>query len=356
MVSNEEIARVLYEIADYLEATQPSRRAVDFDGERSRTAGAAFRPRAYRAAAKFIEHYPKELTGMYQRGGVAALKALPEIGESLAKKIGELLDTGKLVYLTKLRQRLPVDMVGLNHVEGVGPKTIALLYQKLQVRTVKDLATAAQQGLIRNVPGFSQGSEQRILRALGEIQGSPRAPGRRQGYGRPAWLKRQPRQAVEPVARRMVQALKKLPEVERIEVAGSLRRQTTTVGDVDLVVASLKPQPVMEAFANLPEVKRVYSRGDTKMLVRLNVGLDADLRVVPPESFGAALQYFTGPKEHSIATRHYARDHGLKLNEYGLFKGKKMLAGKTEKEVYQVLGLQYEAPAERSTKLVEEKG
>lgn len=273
MVTNEQIARILYEIADYLEVTQPSRKA---------TAGAAFRPRAYREAAKFVEHYPEELTDVYKRGGERALVDLPEIGPSMAKKIGELIDTGKLEYLEKLRKR----------------------FSSLKVK---------------------------------------------------ARDKRRPLAEVLPIAKKIVAALKKVPEVTQVEVAGSLRRKTKTVGDIDLVAASRQPEKVMEAFTNLPEVERVYSKGDTKTLVRLKGGIDADLRVVPPESFGAAMQYFTGPKEHSIATRQYARDRGMKLNEYGLFKGKKKLAGRTEKEVYKALGLKYETSEERSTKLVEER-
>lgn len=265
MVSNEQIARVLYEIADYLEVE-----------------GVAFKPGAYREAAKFVEHYKEELTDVYKKGGVKALKDLPEIGPSMAKKIGELIDTGKLPYLEKLRKRFP--------------------FVKVKVRD-----------------------------------------------------KRRPLAQVLPIAKKIVSELKKVPEVQKIEIAGSLRRKTTTIGDVDLVAASPEPAKVMEAFVKMPEVERVYSQGNTKTLVRLKMDIDADLRVVPPESFGAAMQYFTGPKEHSIATRRLAGDRGMKLNEYGLFKGKKKLAGETEEGIYEVLELKFEKPGERSGKLTGDK-
>lgn len=256
---------MLYEIADYLHA----------DGVR-------FKPEAYRGAAKFVEHYKEKLADIYKRGGVQALTALPEIGESMATKLAEFIDTGKLKYLEKLRQKFPL--------------------VKVKVRDTR--------------------------RGLAHVL---------------------------LIAQKIVSELKKVPEVKRIEIAGSLRRKTQTVGDIDIVAASRAPSEVMQAFVNLPEVERVYSRGNTKTLVRLKEGIDADLRVVETASFGAALQYFTGPKEHSIATRQYARERGLKLNEYGLFRGTKQIAGKTEKEIYKALGLGYQKPEERTGKLAEEK-
>ncbi len=308
-MSNEHIAQVLYEIADYLEVDDMP-----------------FKPEAYREAAKFVEHYKEELVAVYKRGGVDALEALPEIGESMARKIAELIETGKLKYLEKMRKKLPVDMVGLNAIAGVGPKTIAKLYKEHKVKTVEDyekLKVAQPSLKLRRVPAGKAG---------------------RRLYAE-----------VKPIAESIVSALRKLPQAKVVEVAGSLRRKTATIGDVDLVAASTRPAKVMEVFASLPEVERVYSKGDTKTLVRLKEGIDADLRVVAPESFGAAMQYFTGPKEHSIATRQYARDRGLKLNEYGLFRGKKKLAGKTEKEIYDVLGIKLEKPGERSGKLTEKR-
>lgn len=263
MVANEQIARILYEIADYLEVE-----------------GVAFKPRAYREAAKFVEHYEEELVDVYKRGGVEALEALPEVGPSMAKKIGEFVATGRLPYLEKLQKKFPLTEV-----------------------RVRD--------------------------------------------------KRRPLAKVLPIANRIVLALKKVPEIKKIKIAGSLRRRTKTIGDVDLVATSNEPTIVMDAFASLPEVESVYSKGDTKTLVRLKMGIDCDLRVVPPESFGAAMQYFTGPKEHGIATRQYARERGMKLNEYGLFQDTKMIAGWTEKEVYRALGLKYEPPGERSAKLTQ---
>lgn len=320
MVSNEQIARVLYEIADYLEVDQPSPRLRPAGGV---STSDSFRSRAYREAAKFVEHYKEELADVYKKGGEKALEDLPEIGPSMAKKIGELIETGKLGYVEKLRKKLPVNMVALNAIPGMGPKTIAKLYKEHKVRTVAD---------------FERFQHKEVARQRGALQFG--------GQGR--W----PRKRVESIARTLVNQLKKLAEVEAIEIAGSLRRKTKTIGDVDLVAASKKPEKVMAAFVNLPEVEEVYSKGDTKTLVRLKQGIDCDLRVVPPESFGAAMQYFTGPKEHSIATRRLARDRGLKLNEYGLFKNKKKLAGKTEKEIYDVLGLKLELPEERTGKLL----
>ena len=315
-MTNYDIARVFYEIADFLEADDVQ-----------------FKPRAYRRAAQSIEGLTEELSDIHKKGGIKALDALPDIGTNISKKIAELLETGKLKYYEKLQKKLPVHMGELTAVEGVGPKTVKTLYKHLKIRTLANLEQAARAGTIRTVPGFHEKSEEKILNGIIFLK---------QERGRlllgDALL----------LARQIIDALKKLSRVKEVIAAGSLRRRQETVGDLDLLAVSEDPEKVMDAFCSLPHVGHVYAKGSSKSLVRLRRDLDADLRVVPEESFGAALQYFTGNKAHSIAIRKLAIKKGLKLNEYGVFKGKKRIAGRTEEEVYQAIGLPYIEPEIRN--------
>jgi DNA polymerase (family 10) len=315
-IKNFEIAKILYEIAIYL----------DMQGEK-------FKPRAYEKAARSIEALTEEVADIFARGGIEALKEIPGVGESIAQKIAELVQTGKLEYYEKLKKEIPVDVAGLSAIEGVGPKKIKTLYQKLKIKTVEDLEKAAREGKIRKLPHFGEKSEQDILKSIEFLKkGKGRAL---LGY-------------ILPLAKEIEDRLKKLPEVKQVALAGSARRMKETVGDLDFLVVSDKPEKVMDFFVSMPEVVDILGKGKTKSMVRLKVGIDADLRVVEEKSFGAALQYFTGNKEHNIALRKIAIEKGWKLSEYGVFdKHDKYIAGRTEEEVYAKLGLQWMPPEMR---------
>lgn len=296
-------------------------------------AGETFKTRAYERVAYSLEGLDKDLGEIYKEGGVKALEEIPGVGRGIAEKIEEYLKQGKIKEYEQLKKHLPVDISGLLGIEGLGPKTIKKLYEKLKIKNLADLQKAAEQGKIRNLPGMGEKSEQKILSGIGFAQKS----GGRFLLG-----------AVLPLTRRLVERLRNLPEVKKAEYAGSIRRMQETVGDLDILVISTKPGKVMDWFVSQPEVEEVLVKGETKSSVRLRGGMDADLRVVPPESFGAAMQYFIGDKYHNITVREIAVKKGYKLNEYGLFKGKKILANEDEKEIYKLLGTDWIPPELRT--------
>ncbi len=314
-MKNQFVAKILYEISVFLEME-----------------GVEFKPRAYERAAHSVEALEEDVADIYRKGGKKALEEIPGVGDSIAEKIEEYLKTGRVKEYEKLKKRTPVDIEGLTAVEGVGPKMVKILYQKLKIRNVNDLEKSAKAGKIRKLEHFGEKTEQNILRGIEFLRKS----GGRFILG-----------FVLPEIRQMAGMLKKLPEVEKAEVAGSIRRRKETVGDADILVVSSQPKKVMDYFVNLPQVMSVYAKGETKSAVKMKNGMDCDLRVVPEESFGAALQYFTGNKDHNIALRVMAEKRGWKLNEYGIFKRKKQIAGKTEEEVYRALGLDYIEPEMR---------
>ncbi|MBI2084642.1 MAG: DNA polymerase/3'-5' exonuclease PolX [Candidatus Aenigmarchaeota archaeon] len=312
-MKNFEIAKILYNIALYLEMEEEQ-----------------FKPRAYEKAARSIEALTEDVSGIYKRGGIKALMEIPGVGESIAEKIEEMLLTGKLKYYERLKKRIPVDIEGLTSIEGVGPKTIKILYKKLKIRTVGQLEKVAKQGRISKLEGFGNKSEQDILRGIEFLK---RGKGRfLLGYAM-------------PLLKEIEGRLGKLPEVKKVDIGGSTRRMKETIGDADFLVVSSKPQKVMDFFTTMPEIAHVSSKGLTKSMVKLKNGLDADIRVVPEGSYGAALQYFTGNKDHNIALRKIAIEKGWKLSEYGIFdKSDRQIAGKSEEEVYKKLGMAWIPP------------
>lgn len=315
-VSNQEIARILAEIGEYLEMRD-----------------VPFKPRAYEKAAQIISGMEENLADVYKRGGLDALKDIPGVGESIAEKVEEYLKTGRIKYHAELKKKTPVDLASLTAVEGLGPKSIKKLYQKLGVQTLADLEKAAKAGKIRKLAGFGKKSEDNIRKGIEFLK---KSGGRRLlGFA-------------EPEIRDLEEALRRVPGVEKLVVAGSVRRRKETIGDVDILAVSRKPENIMDYFVNMPRVVRVYARGVTKSAVRIASGLDVDLRVVPAESYGAALNYFTGSKDHNVALRQIAIDRGYKLNEYGLWRkvgGRwQMVAGRTEEDLYQALGMDYIPP------------
>jgi DNA polymerase (family 10) len=309
-MKNRLVAKILYEVADLLELE-----------------GVEFKPRAYRRAAQAVESCPIPIEDLVAQG---RLRELPGVGESIAQKIEEIVQTGKLALHEELKAKLPVDLYALTQVEGVGPKTAKLLYEALGVRTLEDLERVAREGKIREIKGLGPKTEEKILRGLQEARGAE---------------KRELLGYALPLARNLRQKLLSTGLFQRIELAGSLRRGKETVGDLDILGISSRPEEAARAFCTLPEVEEILAQGPKKSSVKLSGGLQADLRIVPEESFGAAWQYFTGSKAHNIRLRERAVARGWKLNEYGLFdENDQMLAGRTEEEIYKALGLPFIPP------------
>ena len=307
---NDLVARILYEVADLL--------ALD---------DVAFKPQAYRRAAQVIESLAEPIE---ERVAAGTHGELPGIGDAIAKKIAEIVDTGRLKYHDDLKAKLPIDLYALTQVDGVGPKTARLLYDELGVHDLADLERVAREGKIRSVKGLGTKTEAKILRGLGET---------RQVEGRILLG------TAARLANDLIGQLAETGLFARIEAAGSLRRGRETIGDLDLLAICDEPAAAADTFVTLPNVEEVLAHGETKSSVRLNGGLQVDLRIVPPESFGAALQYFTGSQAHNIALRKRAVASGWKLNEYGLFDNEaRTIAGADEVAVYRELGLQFIAP------------
>ncbi|MEE9180251.1 MAG: DNA polymerase/3'-5' exonuclease PolX [Vicinamibacteria bacterium] len=312
MVTNRDIGKGLREISAYLEME-----------------GVGFKPRAYEKAADAVEAMEEPVSKLFAEGGIKRVATVPGVGKSIAEKISEFIETGKVDYLEEMKSRRPVDLMELTAIEGVGPKTVGMLYDALGVRTLDDLERVAREGKVRSLRGFGEKSEQEILRGLAFL---------RQHRGR------FPLGEVLPLAYFIEQCLRELDGVDKVTVAGSVLRRKETVGDVDVLVVSRHADRVMDFFVTMPEVTHVHGKGPTKSSVRLENGLDVDLRVVPAKSFGAALNYFTGSKAHNVHLRRIAQERGLKLNEYGLFKGTKAVAGKTEEDLYRALDLPFIPP------------
>jgi len=311
MTSNAEATEIFRTIADLL----------DLLGEK-------FKPEAYRRAARSIESLTEDL------GAVAArreLRAIPGVGEAIAEKIEEYLRTGSVSYYERLKREVPPGLVELMRLPGLGPKTARRFWVELGVEGPNELRDAIAAGRLVGVKGFGEKKIEQIRSALTAAAAGP-GPARRAI------------EEVYPVAHSIVRALREGAGADRVEVAGSFRRARETVGDLDILVTSKDPAKVFETFTAQPLVAEVKMRGETKETVVLSGGLQVDLRVVKPEEFGAALQYFTGSKDHNVRLRSRARDRGLKVNEYGVFRGDERIAGSTEEEVYASLGLAWIPP------------
>jgi DNA polymerase (family 10) len=282
-----------------------------------------FRVRAYRRAAQAVEGLSEDVAAVAARGG---LQEIPGIGKDLAGKIQEYLERGAVEYLDGLRTEIPPGVVEMMGVHGVGPKTAKLLYERAGVTSVERLEELARAHALVGIPGIQAKTEENILKGIAVWKS-----------GR----ERMPLGAALPLAEAIRATLESLEETDQISLAGSVRRMRETVKDIDVLVTSKRPARVMEAFVALPNVAEVLAHGDTKSSVRLREGIQADLRVVEPECFGAALQYFTGSKQHNIRVRELAQRQGLKVNEYGVFdeKTNRRVAGVTEEDTYQAVGL-----------------
>ena len=311
------MARILYEVADILELQ-----------------GVQFKPTAYRKAARNIESLTKELEEIRKEGG---LREIPGVGEAIAKKIEEMLSTGHIRYLDELKEEFPAGLLQIIDVPDIGPKTAMHLYRELKITNLADLKHAAEQHQIRELKGFGERSEERILHGIALLE---RRSGRMLlGYA-------------YPVAEGMVEYIRRKANLEKVSLGGSLRRMKETIGDIDILVGSNDPQWVMDIFTTHPQVEEVVERGQTKASVRLREGVQVDLRVVEEVQYGAALQYFTGSKDHNVALRQMAIDRGLKLNEYGLFRkdSNEVVAREREEDIYQALGLEIMPPEMRENR------
>jgi DNA polymerase (family 10) len=295
--------------------------------------GNPFRIRAYHNAARTVGDLGTELTILVAQGD--DLTRLPGIGKDLAAKIVELIQTGTTAQLKALHKTIPASATAMLALPGLGPKRVKVLMDELNVRSLKQLQRAARSGKISELPGFGQKTEQHILQALQAHLGA----GERIKLA-----------IANQYAESLLHYLKRTRGVKEAVVAGSYRRAKETVGDLDILVSTTAASPVMERFTSYDEVKEVVSKGSTRATVILHSGLQVDLRVVPEESFGAALQYFTGSKAHNIAVRRLGQQRGLKINEYGVFKGDERVAGDTEQSVYAAVGLPYIEPELRENR------
>ncbi|MHB1293054.1 MAG: DNA polymerase/3'-5' exonuclease PolX [Sulfuricella sp.] len=310
-IHNADIAAIFEEIADLLE----------IQGENP------FRIRAYRNAARTLGELSQDVRMLMEKGD--DLKRLPGIGDDLSAKIREIVATGSCSLLERLRTELPPAVTELLKIPGLGPKRVKALYHDLEVQTVEQLYRAARDGRIRALPGFGEKTELNILQAV-EAHVS------------------QARRFKLAVAAQYAEALRTylaaVPGVKQVTIAGSFRRMRETVGDLDILATAMPDSPVMQRFATYDEVAEVLSAGAKRASVILKCGLQVDLRVVAEESYGAALQYFTGSKAHNIAIRRIAQKHGLKVNEYGVYRGEDRIAGENEESVYRAVGLPYIPP------------
>lgn len=317
-MKNKFVADTLYMIADLL----------DLKGEMF------FKTRAYRMAAQTIEALDEDIEMFVQQG---TLESIPGIGEALAKKITELVTTGKLHYLEELKKEVPSGLIDLLSIPGLGPKKVAAMYRNLGITTLKELQEAAVAGKLRALFGFGEITEKNILRGIQLLE---KTSGR-------VLLSLAYKDGMEYMA-----YLKTCTQVRNIDVAGSLRRMKETIGDIDILASSKDPEAVMEYFVSYPAVARVLAQGSTKTSVLLKDNLQVDLRVVEDKSYGAALQYFTGSKDHNVTLRNLAIRKGFKLNEYGLFdkNTEKFIVGKTEVEIYKKIGFPYIEPELRENR------
>ena len=286
-----------------------------------------FRVRAYRNAARTVGELGTDVKTLVERG--TALTDIPGIGEDLANKIDEIVQTGQCQFLERQRKEVPPAVIALLRVPGLGPKRVRILWHDLEIQTLEQLLQAAKDGRIRDLPGFGAKTEQKILDSVQAHLGEAR---------------RFKLSEAAQYAEALAAYLRKVQGVKQVEIAGSFRRMKETVGDLDMLAAAVKSSPVMARFARYEDVKEVMSSGPTRSTVILKNGIQVDLRVLPQESYGAALQYFTGSKAHNIVIRRMAQEQGLKINEYGVFRGEERIAGETEESVYAAVGLPWIPP------------
>ncbi|MFO7657818.1 MAG: DNA polymerase/3'-5' exonuclease PolX [Bacteroidales bacterium] len=308
---NKEIAAILNEVADYLE----------LKGENE------FRVTAYRNAARTILGLSESIFKMAE--DKKDIQSIPDIGESMADKISEIARTGQLKQLEKLRKQFPESLRDIMKLEQMGPQRTKALYEELNIESIEDLKKAAKEGEIEKLDGFGEKSTKKILKEIKEFSDKG---------GSKRYKLHEAGEMIQP----MLEYLEE--ELSNLTLTGSYRRMKETVGDIDLICTARNKQKAMQHFVDYEAVQDVLSHGETRSSVRLRIGLQVDIRIVKKRSLGAAILYFTGSKAHTVALRKMAKEDGLKINEYGIYEGKKRLAGNTEKEMYEKLGLQYIEP------------
>lgn len=313
-MNNKEIAEIFHSIADILEIKAEN----------------PFRIRAYRKAAQIIEDLSQSIKDVYANGG---LLNIPGIGEGIAGKISEIIQTGKLKEYEEIRKSIPSGLLEMLNISSVGPKTVALIYKKLGITSVEELEKAAKDHKLAKFPGMGEKKEGNIICGIKILRETK---------------ERIPIYEAKIIAQEIINQLKKLRATDKISIAGSLRRQRETIGDIDILVASDKSDQVMDAFTTLPQVKQILAKGSTRSSVRIEGGRQVDIRVVETDSFGAALHYFTGSKAHNIRIRELGIKKGLKINEYGVFKRSpeqdEKIGGIKEIDVFKNIGMPYIQP------------
>ncbi len=317
-MNNKDISDILFAVAEYF---------TMFDEP--------FKARAYEKVAESLSSFDNDIRKIYKDGGRKSLEEISGIGKGIAQTIEEYIQTGRVRELESMRKKMPVNMEELRSIEGVGPKAIKTLYKKLKIKDVATLKKAALAGKIQKLENFGVKSEQKILKGIEFFESS-----------RGRFLLGE----ALPIARRIADDLRNVSGVSRVEIAGSIRRWCETSGDIDILVEASNADAVMSTFTKREDVAHIIAHGETKSSVRLKDGIDVDVRVVAKKSFGAALIYFTGSKDHNVLLRSLAIKKKLKLNEYGLYNGARIIAGATEEGVYKSLGISIPPPELREGK------
>ena len=309
-MKNKELADLFGRMADILE----------FKGENP------FKISAYRRASRILGDLTQDVEEIAERG---ELREVPGIGEGIADKIVEYLKTGKVAKFEEARKDVSDDLIAIMDIPGMGPKTLAMLYKEKKIRNLSELEKSLENGSLIGLPGIGEKKVENIKRGIQLLK---------QSKGRMSLG------VAFPLAKRIVEALREKTGYDRIEWAGSLRRMKENIGDIDILATGPNKEKITQAFTHLPEVKEVLASGETKASVIVEGGVQIDLRVVEEDAYGAALQYFTGSKGHNVHLRGIAKAKGIKINEYGIFRGEKKLGGKEEKEIYQALGMAWIEP------------
>ncbi len=317
MSVNIDIADIFYDIADILELKKVQ-----------------WKPQAYRRAAKSLINFSGDVSKIYKKGGIKALKEIPGVGESIAEKIAEYIKTKKIKDYIRLKKTVSTHLTEIAKIPGLGVRRAQILYKKLKIKTVNDLKKAVKEHKISKLEGFGKRSEQNIAESLNVYKQQ---------------TKRRSIKEILPIANKIKKRLLRLRGTMKVEIAGSVRRKKDLVRDIDLLAVSKNPKFLIDYFCKIKEVKKVLAKGGTKAAILLNNNLEVDIRVIDEKAWGAAQLYFIGSKEYNIRLRNIAIRKGYKLNEYGLFDRKtgKYVVGKNEKEVLKKLGVKYIKPENR---------